>query len=280
MSGEEITNGKQAALALDAINAYARSSPWEGSDEDHFFFDYERQAQPGADHDRLSGLLCSLMHYAERRNLSFTAALRSARQDYQHQRTAYLPGDAGRRTDRTLPEAAADGMPLIGEIIKATPGSPSSYQVDFITGREWLAEPDLTPSPHFMTISTGFGNLSSAHVARLCLNQIVLQIEAGYLDGTRPAEKAVRDLETILGALSRWCGVARPALLRSFSEVISEKDGWLIAGARRRHPVSLAAVDVAAPLTTSLPAIVPSSASSATVIPFRSITRRQRMGGW
>ncbi len=199
MSDDQLTNGKRAALALDAINVYARSSPWELSDEDHFFFDFERVIEPGTDHDRLSALLCGLMHYAERRR--FNTALRYARRDYQRQRTAYLPGDTVRRTDRALADSAPGDGPLTGEIVKARPGSPPSYLVEFITSREWLAEPYLTPSPHFMTIPRGFGNLSSAHVARLCLNRIASEIEADYLYGTRPDEKTVRDHAHIIQLL-------------------------------------------------------------------------------
>jgi hypothetical protein len=234
---DHLTNGRRAALALDAINAYAQSGPEEGPDEDHFFFGYEGGADPGVDQDQLSALLSGLMHYAEYRGLGFNAAFRCARRDYQRQRTAYLPGDAVRR-------ALSDGVPLVGEIIKARPGRPPSYQVDFITCREWLAESSLAPAPHFMIIPTGFGNLSSAHVARYCLNRIVTEIEDGYRKGIRPAERAIGDLHVILGALSNWAGVARAALLRSFSEVITETDGWLVAGSGGAHPVRLAAVDV------------------------------------
>jgi hypothetical protein len=245
MSDDHLTNGKRAALALDAINAYSRSRPEDVPDDEQFFFGNEREADPRVDQGQLSALLCGLMHYAEHRTLSFNTAFKAARRDYQHQRqrTAYLPGDAVRRTDRTLPRTAADGMPVIGEIIKARPGSPPSYQVDFITSREWLAESSLAPASHFMTIPTGFGNLSSAHVARICLNRIVSEIEDGYLKGTCPAEEAIRDFQTILGALSNWSGIARPALLRSLSEIITETGGWLVAGAGSTHPVSLAAVD-------------------------------------
>lgn len=247
MSDDHLTNGKRAALALDAIKAYSRSRPEDVPDEEQFFFDYEREADPRVDQGRLSALLCGLMHYAEHRTLSFNTAFRSARRDYQHQRqrTAYLPGDAVRHTNRTLSEIAADDILPIGEIIKARPGSPPSYQVDFITCREWLTESSLAPASHFMTIPTGFGNLSSAHVARICLDRIASEIEDGYLKGTTcPAEEAIRDFQTILGALSNWSGVARPALLRSFSKVITETDGWLVAAAGSSHPVRLAAVDV------------------------------------
>jgi hypothetical protein len=244
MCDDHLTNGKRAALALDAINAYSRSRPEQGPDEDHFF-EYEREANPNMGQDRLSALLCGLMHYADYRTLRFNTAFRSARRDYQHQRqrTAYLPGDAVRRTDRALPEAGG-GIPMIGEIIKARPGSPPSYQVDFMTCCEWLAESFLVSTPHFAAISTGFGNLSSAHVARQCLGRIVSEIEDDYTKDFRPAGEAIKDLQIILGALSNWCGLPRLTLLRSFSEVITEIEGWLVAGARSAHPVSLAAVDV------------------------------------
>jgi hypothetical protein len=245
MSQDHLTNGKRAALALDAINAYSRSRTEECTDEDHFF-DYEREADPSLGQDQLCALLCGLMHYADYRTLSFNNAFRSARRDYQYQRqrTAYLPGDAVRRIDHTLPETAADVIARIGEIIKVRPGSPPSYQVDFMSRCEWLAESFLASAPHFRTISTGFGDLSSAHVARQCLNRLVSEIEDDYVEDFRPAEEAIRDLQIILGALSSWCGIPRPALLKSFSEVITEIEGWLVAGARSAHPVSLAAVDV------------------------------------
>ena len=40
------TNGKRAALALDAVNVYARASSWEGLSERTFFFDFDRDAMP------------------------------------------------------------------------------------------------------------------------------------------------------------------------------------------------------------------------------------------
>ena len=87
MSDDQITNGRRAALALDAISTYTRMSPYEGLPEDYFFFlDSERETGPGTDHDGLAGLLCGLMHYAERRRLSFADALSAARDDYSRQR--------------------------------------------------------------------------------------------------------------------------------------------------------------------------------------------------
>jgi hypothetical protein len=80
--------------------------------------------------------------------------------------------------------------------------------VDFITTREWLAEQDLTPVPHFMTIPTGFGELSSAHVAWLRMNRVVARIEAAQRYGNRPDVPTIRDFRALLAALSNWSCVA------------------------------------------------------------------------
>ena len=152
MSDDQITNGRRAALALDAISTYTRMSPYEGLPEDYFFFlDSERETGPGTDHDRLAGLLCGLMHYAERRRLSFADALADASRDYNRQRTRYLPeeGCASRSSAPPRPDSA----PLTGEIATARPGDHAFYLVDFITSREWVAEPDLTPAQPFPAIA-------------------------------------------------------------------------------------------------------------------------------
>ena len=47
MSDDQITNGRRAARALDAINMYARMSSSGGLPESYFFFDFERE--PGAE---------------------------------------------------------------------------------------------------------------------------------------------------------------------------------------------------------------------------------------
>ena len=66
MSDGQITNGQRAAHALDGINAHARSSAQQehGISEEYFFFDVERDAEPGADQARLADLLRDLQHYA------------------------------------------------------------------------------------------------------------------------------------------------------------------------------------------------------------------------
>ena len=94
MSDDQITNGRRAALALDAISTYTRMSPYEGLPEDYFFFlDSEQETGPGTDHDGLAGLLCGLMHYTDSSRVSFADAPSAARDDYGRQRAAYLPGD-------------------------------------------------------------------------------------------------------------------------------------------------------------------------------------------
>ena len=278
MNEDQVTSGERAARALDAITVYARSSSWQNSSEDQFFFDFERDVEPAADHDRLSALLNGLMHYAERRKISFDAALGSARQEYQHQRTAYIPGDAVLRIDRML-RAVDDRTPLIGEVIKAMPGRPPTYEVDFITTGEWFTEPCLAPAPRFMTIQTEFGDLSSAHAAGSCLRRVVESIEADYRKGRRPEPNAIRDLRAIVGELASWSGILRAELLRSYSQVITERDGWLVAGACTSHPVSLAAADIPGVPDTIVPAIKEAAASCAVVIPLRRPGRSHRRGG-
>ena len=126
MSDDQITNGRRAARALDAISTYTRMSPYEGLPEDYFFFlDSEQETGPGTDHDGLADLLCGLMHYAERRRLSFADALAGASRDYNHQRTSYLPGDAVQVQRTTTTESA----PLTGEIARARPGHPPTWSI-------------------------------------------------------------------------------------------------------------------------------------------------------
>lgn len=278
MNEDQATNGERAALALDAITVYARPSSWQNSNEDQFFFDFERDVEPDTDHDRLSALLNGLMHYAERRKLSFDAALGSARRDYQRQRTVYVPGDAVLRVDRML-RAVDDRTPLIGEVIKAMPGCPSTYEVDFITTCEWFTEPCLAPGPRFMTVHTEFGDLSSAHAARSCLRRVVESIEADYRKGHRPRLHAVRDLRTMVGELASWSGIPRGEFLRSFSQVITERDGWLVAGACTAHPVSLASADAPGAPDTNVPTIEEAAAPCAVVIPLQRPDRSYRRGG-
>ena len=63
MSDDQITNGRRAARALDAISTYTRMSPYEGLPEDYFsFLDSERETGPGTDHDCLADVLCGLTH--------------------------------------------------------------------------------------------------------------------------------------------------------------------------------------------------------------------------
>ena len=238
MSDDQITNGRRAALALDAISTYTRMSPYEGLPEDYFFFlDSERETGPGTDHDGLAGLLCGLMHYAERRRLSFADALACASRDYNRQHTRYLPGDAV-QVQRTT---AIDSASLTGEIARGRPGRRPSYLVDFITSREWVAEPDLAPAEPFPATATHYGEISSAHVARDLLTRTITRIEIARENGNYPDTRDAQDLGTLLTTLSQWSGLERPTVLSWFSEVLTEKDGHLlIAGTPRTHPVALA----------------------------------------
>ena len=268
MNEDPPTNGKRAALARDAVSLYARASPHETSGEHGFFFDFERDALPGGDQDRLAALLSGLMHYAERRDLSFPAALSAARQEYERQRTTYLPGQSVRLAGPRWDDPAPGEAPLTGEIIAARPGRPAQYHVDFITSRDWLPETRLAPAPPFPQITTSYGTLGSAFVTQHCLRRAVSEIEHAYLDNQAPDSSHVTDLDTMLTALSGWSGLPRDTVLRSFSEVIAEKDGHLIAGARAGHPVTLAATSMPHP-PGMLPVTPGQPAATASVLPFR-----------
>ena len=92
--------------------------------------------------------------------------------------------------------------------------------------------------------------------------------------GSSPEAGDIRDLAGLLTALSRWSGIARPALLWSFSEVIGEKDGQLVAQAPGRNPVTFAALDAPGPLGMSLRAGARPSPVSAEVMPLRPAAGR------
>jgi hypothetical protein len=276
VSQEPPTNGKRAALAMDAVSLYARSAPGEGSSETTFFFDFERQVQPGGDQDRLAALLCGLMHYAERRSLSFPSALAAARHDYARQRTTYLPGNPVRRTGPAWRTPAPGEAPVTGEVIAARPGHPAQYHVDFIISPEWLPETALTPASPFPQVTTSYGTFSSAFVARYCLQRVLPAIEHAYRSGQQPDGRQVTDLDTILAAMSGWSGLGKDRLLGSLSEVISEKDGQLTAGPHDGHPVTLAAsCTPPSPSASPGPADAPGAAA---VLPFRKPGRPAQPG--
>ena len=242
MSDDQITNGRRAARALDAINMYARMSSSEGLPESYFFFDFEREPEEqSGDHDRLSGLVCGLMHYAERRSLSFADALTDARRQYDRQRTNYAPEDGMQLAGQTQRAADAGSAPLTGEIVTARPGDPPVYLVEFITSREWVPEPDLAPAEPFPPIAASDGEISSAHVARYFLVRTIRRIEIARKNDSYPDTADAQDLDIFLTTLCEWSGLERPTVLSVFSEVLTEKDGHLlIAGTPRTHPVALA----------------------------------------
>ena len=108
---------------------------------------------------------------------------------------------------------------------------------------------------------------------------IVDEIEHDYLDPHRiPGSDRVRDLDTLLTALSGWSGIKRDSLLRSFSEVITEKDGQLIAGAAGSHPVILAAASAPQPAGTAVQTGARITGAGAAVLPFRHPGRNAANG--
>jgi hypothetical protein len=262
---------------MDAVSLYTSAAPGEGSPEDTFFPGFRRQAPPGGDQDRLAALLGGLMHYAERRGLSFPGALAAARQEYSRQRTTYLPGQAVRRAGPQSRDAAPGEAPAAGEVIAARPGRPAQYQVDFITSREWLPEHALEPAQPFPAITTSYGTFSSAHVACDCLRRAVAAIEDNYLDDFTQDGADARDLATTLTALSDWSGIGRGTLLSSFSEWITERNGQLVAGHSIGRPVTLAAT--CAPLPPlAAPGQADAPGATTAVQPFREPGRQAHRG--
>ena len=267
-----LTNGKRAAMALDAVNLYARASAYEGLPESTFFFDFERDAAPGGDQDRLAALLSGLMHYAERRGLSFPDAHASARQEYARQQTTYLPGQSVRRTGPPPHVPAPGEAPVIGEVIAARPGQPAQYYVELITSRQWLPETALAPAPPFPAITTSYGTFSSAYVTWYCTRRAVSELEHAYLDRRAPEPRHVADLDTMVTALSGWSSLPRATVLAAFSEVITEKDGHLTAANRAGHPATLAATSI--PHPPGAAAAAPGQpGTGAAVLPFRKPER-------
>jgi hypothetical protein len=254
VSDRQITNDRRAVMALSAISTYARISPSDSLPETYLRFDSEREpGERAGDQGRLADLLCGLMHYAERRDLSFTDALTQARRQYSRQRTSYLPRDAVQRTGQARQAAAGHGAPLTGEIIKARPGRPPAYEVDFITSREWVRQPDLAPARPFPVTTTRYGQVNSAYIARHGLVKAIRRIEAASEAGNTPDPADAQDLDTFLTALCGWSGLERPAVLGSFSTVLTEHDGHLLVTPASAHPAALAATSVARPPTARPP---------------------------
>jgi len=253
MNDDEITNGQRAAVAMDAIGTYARfAHPMEF----RFFFLQEwDEADPEAVKSRLGDLLCGLMHYAEQRGLHFDDVLTTAQFEYERQRTWHLPGDSVQLAPGAR-QPGPDGA-RVGEILKARPGSPPAYLVDFIACRAWYREPDLTPVQHFPALSTRYGDgvVCTAYSAQHCLKQAIGYIQDDRSQGTRSRADCIADVDTCLSALSDWSGMPRPALLRSLGLPHPTDPGEVPLAAPAPHPVSLAAADVAAPPDTAAPGI-------------------------
>jgi hypothetical protein len=243
MSDDEITNERRATGAVYAIGQYARiASGSEPVPEMILSLDFEREPEEREqDPDRLAGLLCGLMHYAERRGLSFDAALTDAGRAYDRQRTTFLAGDAVQRTGPS--RHGADEVPAIGEIVRSRPGTPPVYEVDFITSRDWVPEPDLTPAQSF-SATDRHGPIPSAAVTRHLLARAVRSIEADCRAGLDPDPGDIQNVDVYLTGLSGWSGLDRATVLGAFSTVLTEHDGHLTVPAPGTHPVSLAATSM------------------------------------
>src|ERR1044071_8152935 len=102
------------------------------------------------------------------------------------------------------------------------------------------------------------------------MDQILHAAENAYHNGQHPAPDAVRDLDTILTALSGWSGMGRGAILQSFSNLITEKDGQLITRTLTGHPVVLATASTPVPPGAALRGSgADRGASAASVLLFR-----------
>ncbi len=116
MSDGQITNGQRAAHTPDGINAHARLSARQerGMSEEHFFFDFDRDTEPGTDHARLADLPRDLHHYAGRCRLNLDDALTTARRDYEGR--AYRAADERfRHEPGALAPAAAPAHAVLTE---------------------------------------------------------------------------------------------------------------------------------------------------------------------
>jgi hypothetical protein len=78
--------------------------------------------------------------------------------------------------------------------------------------------------------------------------------------------------------MSGWSGLGRQALLKEFSDVITETDGQLIAGARTGHPVTLAAASMPFPPGAAPPRLPGPPGAEAAVLPFRKPAPRPQTG--
>jgi hypothetical protein len=221
MTSQPIPGERKADLAGTAATRYAQSAriladpfnPWPEPD------------QPLTDRDRVASLLCGLMHHADYSRVSFGDALRAAREEYRQERGTYVPGDAVRLRDNGVgPDALGDVFTATGtgEVLRSRPGEPMHYEVDFITYREWIPEPDLTSGPSFPAVITSAGTITSAHEAREELVATAAGIEVSFRRRWTQRPQALDDLRELATALCGWSGISRDDL---FDQLDSEIQG-------------------------------------------------------
>jgi hypothetical protein len=215
---QPIPGERKADLAATAASRYARAAqalagpfnPWPEPD------------QPLTDRDRIASLLCGLMHHADYSRVSFDAALRAAREEYRQERGAYVPGDPVRLLGNGIPDVLADVLTVsgTGEVLRSRPGDPVQYEVDFITYREWIPEPDLTSGPPFPAVTTSAGTITSAHEAREALIATAAGIEVSFRRRWPQRPQALDDLRELATALCGWTGLSTDDLfLQLHSEI-------------------------------------------------------------
>ena len=120
MSEEPLTNGKRAALALDAVSFYARSSSWEGSSESTFFFDFERNALPGGD-----------QNYDGFSNSQLTSLLEGARSTADPAKRAQLVAKAEELAANLLPWIPNVQPTSVLMLSSSLTGAPASFSYMF-----------------------------------------------------------------------------------------------------------------------------------------------------
>jgi hypothetical protein len=239
MTGQHMPSERKADLAATAVSRYIQSTQIPA---DPFNSRTSRDEQL-TDRDRIASLLCGLMHHADYSRVSFDDALRAARDAYRRERATYITGDPVRLRDNGIISAVFPDMPIpgTGEVLRSRPGPPAQYQVDFITYRDWIPEPDLISGPPFPAVATSAGTITSAHQARQALIGTAAVIEVSFRRRWEQSTETLEDLRGLLSALSSWTGISSDDLLVRLDGEIQhiirphDKPG---PGARRSSPAA------------------------------------------